>query len=50
VRSGYRPAAEPDADKLTPADPRDLADAIAFSLNFEGRKQPARPCSAWWCS
>jgi hypothetical protein len=30
----------PDADeKLTPADPRDLADAIAFSLRFEGRKR-----------
>jgi hypothetical protein len=28
-----------DADKLTPADPRDLADAIAFSLRFEGRKR-----------
>jgi len=26
-------------DKLTPADPHDLADAIAFSLRFEGRKR-----------
>jgi hypothetical protein len=26
-------------DKFTPADPRDLADAIAFSLRFEGRKR-----------
>ena len=30
----------PDADdKLTPADPRDLADAIALALRFEGRKR-----------
>jgi hypothetical protein len=29
----------PDADKLTPADPRDLANTIAFSLRFEGRKR-----------
>ena len=29
----------PDADKLTPAEPRDLADAIAFALRFEGRKR-----------
>jgi hypothetical protein len=27
------------ADKLTPADPRDLADAVAFALRFEGRKR-----------
>ena len=27
------------ADKLTPAEPRDLADAIAFALRFEGRKR-----------
>ena len=26
-------------EKLTPADSRDLADAIAFSLRFEGRKR-----------
>jgi hypothetical protein len=25
-------------DKLTPADPRDLADAVAFALRFEGRR------------
>ena len=30
----------PDApDRLTPAEPRDLADAIAFALRFEGRKR-----------
>jgi hypothetical protein len=30
----------PDAlDKLTPADPRDLADALAFALRFHGRKR-----------
>ena len=27
------------ADKLTPADPHDLADSIAFALKFEGRKR-----------
>ena len=27
------------SDKLTPAEPRDLADAIAFALRFEGRKR-----------
>jgi hypothetical protein len=26
-------------DKLTPADPSDLADAIAFALIFSGRKR-----------
>jgi hypothetical protein len=29
----------PDADKLTPADPSDLAGALAFALRFEGRKR-----------
>lgn len=30
----------PDADeKLTPADPRDLAAALAFALRFQGRKR-----------
>lgn len=28
-----------EADRLTPADPRDLADALAFALRFEGRKR-----------
>jgi hypothetical protein len=28
-----------DADKLMPADPRDLADAVAFALRFEGRRR-----------
>ena len=33
-------SAMPDADqKLTPADPRDLADAVAFALRFEGRRR-----------
>jgi len=27
------------ADKLTPADPADLADALAFALRFQGRKR-----------
>jgi hypothetical protein len=29
----------PESDKLTPAEPRDLADAIALALQFEGRKR-----------
>jgi hypothetical protein len=29
----------PDADKLTPADPCDLADAVAFAPRFEGRRR-----------
>jgi hypothetical protein len=29
----------PDADRLTPATPEDLADAIAFALRFNGRKR-----------
>jgi hypothetical protein len=29
----------PDDDKLTPADPSDLADAIAFAVIFSGRKR-----------
>ena len=37
--SGYRhPVTEP-AEKLTPADPQDLADALAFALQFESRKR-----------
>ena len=36
--SGYRPWM-PEADKLTPADPRDLADAIGYALRFRGRKR-----------
>jgi hypothetical protein len=27
------------ADQLTPADPRDLADALAFALRYQGRKR-----------
>jgi len=29
----------PDDEKLMPADPQDLADAIAFALLFTGRKR-----------
>jgi hypothetical protein len=29
----------PDPDKLTPADPRDLAEAIAFALRYRGGKR-----------
>jgi len=29
----------PDTDKLMPADPSDLADALAFALRFHGRKR-----------
>jgi hypothetical protein len=28
-----------DADRLTPADPEDLADALAFALRYSGRKR-----------
>jgi hypothetical protein len=28
----------PDDDKLTPADPHDLAEAIAFALRYRGKK------------
>jgi hypothetical protein len=28
-----------DADRLTPAAPDDLADALAFALRFDGRKR-----------
>ena len=31
--------AMPDTDKLMPADPSDLADALAFALRFHGRKR-----------
>ncbi len=27
------------ADKLTPAEPSDLADALAYALRFQGRKR-----------
>jgi hypothetical protein len=34
------PDAMPDApETLTPADPQDLADAVAFALRFEGRRR-----------
>ena len=29
----------PDDDKLTPADPHDLAEAIAFALRYRGKKR-----------
>jgi hypothetical protein len=29
----------PDADELTPADPSDLAAALAFALRYQGRKR-----------
>lgn len=29
----------PDADRLTPADPRDLADTLAFALRYSGRRR-----------
>jgi len=29
----------PDSEKLTPADPEDLAASLAFALRFEGRKR-----------
>jgi len=36
---GYRPPMTDPPDKLTPAVPRDLADAIAFALRYQGRKR-----------
>ncbi len=37
---GYRHLmADPQDEKLTPADPEDLARAFAFALRFEGRKR-----------
>jgi hypothetical protein len=35
---GYRERMT-DPDELTPADPQDLADALAFALRFQGRKR-----------
>jgi hypothetical protein len=29
----------PDAERLTPASPEDLADALAFALRYSGRKR-----------
>jgi hypothetical protein len=34
----YRPVM-PDDEKLTPADPSDIAGSIAFALQFSGRKR-----------
>jgi hypothetical protein len=34
----YRPPM-PDDEKLSPADPSDIADSIAFALQFSGRKR-----------
>jgi hypothetical protein len=34
----FYPVGMPDAE-LTPADPSDLADALAFALRFQGRKR-----------
>src|SRR5580704_474813 len=36
---GYRRSMPDDADTLTPAEPRDLADAIAFALRYSGGKR-----------
>jgi hypothetical protein len=33
------PVGMPDPDKLTPADPSDLASALAFALRCQGRKR-----------
>ena len=38
-RLGYRPEMSDPADKLTPADPSDLAAALAFALRYQGRKR-----------
>ena len=39
LAEGYRRSMPDTNDTLTPAEPRDLADAIAFALRFEGRKR-----------
>jgi hypothetical protein len=39
VSFGQSAYCSPMSDKLTPADPRDLADALAFALRFQGRKR-----------
>ena len=36
---GYRERMTDPLDKLTPADPGDLASALAFALRFQGRKR-----------
>jgi hypothetical protein len=35
----YRDAMPDAAEKLTPADPSDIAAALAFALRFQGRKR-----------
>jgi hypothetical protein len=35
----YRPAMPDPDERLTPADPSDIADSIAFALQFSGRKR-----------
>ena len=37
--AGYRPPMTDPPEKLTPADPRDLAEALAFALRYQGRKR-----------
>jgi hypothetical protein len=39
----------PDADKLTPADPSDVADALAYALRFQGRSMLRRAQHACLC-
>ena len=34
-----------ECEKLPTAEPRDLADAVAFALRFEGRKRGPRACT-----
>ena len=36
---GYRPPMSDAPDKLTPADPSDLAAALAYALRYQGRKR-----------
>ena len=37
--TAYHPTKTDAADKLTPADPRDLAAALAYALRYQGRKR-----------
>ena len=44
---GYRRSMPDDADTPTPADPRDLADAIAFALRYRGGKRVRTLTRLW---
>src|SRR5271165_206107 len=43
----YHPAMPDSVDKLTPAEPRDLADAIALCAAIPGRSACTTPTRSW---